>query len=80
MLRSFEPWAHIHHISPTPLLLTVAENDTLCPADIALEGYARAREPKQLHIIPGGHFDAYDRYFERNAGRQVEFLRSTLCA
>ena len=39
--------------------MTVAENDVLCPTDIALETYALAREPKELHILPGGHFDGY---------------------
>ena len=80
-MRGHEPIAHIHHISPTPLLMTVAENDVLTPTDIALEAYGKAREPKQLHIIPGGHFDGYSGFnFERNAGRQTEFLKQTLCA
>lgn len=70
----------VHRISPTPLLMTVAENDVVCPTDIALEAYERAREPKELHIIPGGHFDAYTGFnFQVNADRQVEFLRKTLC-
>lgn len=81
MLRAHEPWAHVHHISPTPLLMTVAENDVLTPTDLALEAYARAREPKQLQILPGGHFDAYSGpNFEKNAGCQTEFLRRALCA
>lgn len=80
-LRAYEPATHIHRIAPTPLLMTVAQNDTLTPADLALGAYARALEPKQLHILPGGHFDAYSgAIFERNAGRQVEFLKDTLCA
>jgi len=79
--REYNPSAHIHHISPTPLLMTVAENDVLTPTDLALEAYSRAREPKELHILPGGHFDGYSgSNFEKNAGRQVEFLKKTLCA
>jgi hypothetical protein len=31
--------------------------------------------------LPGGHFDAYSGpNFEKNAGRQAEFLKKTLCA
>lgn len=79
-LREYNPSAHIHHISPTPLLMTVAENDVLTPTDLALEAYSRALEPKQLHIIPGGHFGAYaGPNFEKNVGVQTEFLRKTLC-
>jgi fermentation-respiration switch protein FrsA (DUF1100 family) len=60
--------------------MTVAENDVLTPTDLALEAYSRALEPKQLHILPGGHFDGYSGpTFEVNAGKQVQFLRETLC-
>lgn len=82
MLRANDPAAHIHRIAPTPLLMTVAENDVLTPTDLALEAYSRAREPKQLHILPeAGHFDGYSgKWFEKNAGTQTDFLRRTLCA
>lgn len=79
-LREYAASAHIHHIAPTPLLMTVAESDVVTPVAFALEAYGRAREPKQLHVLPGGHFDGYSGpNFEKNAGRQVEFLRETLC-
>lgn len=79
--REYNPSANIHRISPTPLLMTVAENDVLTPTDLAIEAYSRAREPKQLHILPGlGHFNAYSGpAFVRNAGTQVEFLKKYLC-
>jgi fermentation-respiration switch protein FrsA (DUF1100 family) len=55
----YSPAANIHFISPTPFMMIVAESDTLTPTDIAIEAYMRAREPKRLAIMPGGHFDAY---------------------
>jgi len=79
--REYEPAAHIAHISPTPLLMTVANNDCLTPTDLALKAYDRALEPKELNILNGEHFDGYSGpHFEGNAGRQVEFLKKTLCA
>ncbi|KAK3623604.1 hypothetical protein LTR22_024332 [Elasticomyces elasticus] len=81
LLRANDPSHMISRISPTPLLMTVAENDVLTPTDISIEAFSRAREPKSLHIIPGGHFDGYTgANFERNAGRQMKFLQETLCA
>ncbi|KAI9680236.1 MAG: hypothetical protein M1822_007235 [Bathelium mastoideum] len=78
--REYNPSANIHRISPTPLLMTVTENDTLTPTDISLAAYARALEPKRLHILPGGHFDAYaGTNFDRNTKAQTEFLREYLC-
>ncbi|KAK6399498.1 hypothetical protein LTR81_025150 [Elasticomyces elasticus] len=59
LLRANDPSHMISRISPTPLLMTVAENDVLTPTDISIEAFSRAREPKSLHIIPGGHFDGY---------------------
>lgn len=55
----YAPGANIQLISPTPLLMIVAQQDVLTPTDLAIEAFGRAREPKQLVIMPGGHFDAY---------------------
>jgi len=77
--RSYNPSANIHHISPTPLLMTVVENDVLMPTDLALEAYAKALEPKELHLLPGGHFGVFGPNYEKTVERQVDFLKRTLC-
>ena len=39
--------------------MTVAENDVLTPVGLALDAYAKAKEPKQLNILRGaGHFES----------------------
>lgn len=58
--------------------MTVAKNDVLTPTDLALEAYSRALEPKKLHMLPGGHFDAYSGpNFQQNASFQAQFLKET---
>lgn len=64
MACEYEPGAHIERISPTPLMMIVACNDVITPTDLALSAYNRALEPKQLVLLPGGHFDAYTASFE----------------
>jgi fermentation-respiration switch protein FrsA (DUF1100 family) len=59
LLMDYEPGAYIERIAPTPLLMVVAAGDYLTPADLALEAYARALEPKRLELLPGPHFGAY---------------------
>ncbi len=59
MLMEYEPEASIDRISPTPFLMVVAAGDVLTPTDLAVAAYERAREPKRLVLLPGGHFDAY---------------------
>ncbi|MCM3847030.1 alpha/beta hydrolase [Pseudonocardia sp. DR1-2] len=59
MLAEYNPVDYIAQISPTPLLLLPARNDVLTPTHLAINAYERAREPKRLEILPGGHFDAY---------------------
>ncbi|KIW17279.1 hypothetical protein PV08_04470 [Exophiala spinifera] len=79
LFRAYEPQQLIDKISPTPLLMTIASGDVLTPADLALGAFARAREPKQLQLLPCGHFEAYSGpLFERNAGTQTEFLKKWL--
>ena len=36
-------------------------------SDEALGAYERAREPKRLTLLPGGHFDAYIKDFEASS-------------
>src|SRR4051795_5245575 len=64
MFTEYEPGAWIQWISPTPLLLVVAQNDHLTVSDLAIAALERAREPKRLALLPGGHFDAYVAGFE----------------
>ncbi|OAP57050.1 hypothetical protein AYL99_09163 [Fonsecaea erecta] len=79
LFRAYEPQQLIDKIAPTPLLMTVASGDVLTPSDLALGAYARAKEPKQLQLLPCGHFEAYSGpYFERNAGTQTEFIKKWL--
>lgn len=66
MLREYEPDSYVHRIAPTPLLVLIAENDVLTPTELALATYQKAREPKKLVMLPGGHFDAYVKGFEQS--------------
>jgi fermentation-respiration switch protein FrsA (DUF1100 family) len=79
MLAEYEPGTYVPRISPTPLLMLVAENDVLTPTELSLAAYETAREPKKLVILPGGHFDAYVKGFDKSmpAARDwfVEHLR-----
>ena len=68
MLSEYEPISYVPAISPTPLLLLPARNDVLTPTSLAIAAYEEAREPKQLRILPGGHFDAYVAGFEVSSG------------
>jgi fermentation-respiration switch protein FrsA (DUF1100 family) len=79
MLTEYEPAGTIDQVSPTPLMMVVGAHDDLAAADLALEAYARALEPKRLVLLRGGHFDAYVNEFDTasTAARDwfVEHLR-----
>lgn len=74
----YEPGAYIKQISPTPLLLIVAVKDHLTVSDLAIAAYERAREPKRLVLVQGGHFDAYVAGFEQSSGPAIEWFRTHL--
>jgi uncharacterized protein len=59
LYRGYEPGAFVAQISPTPLLMITVDNDTTTPTDEILDAYNRAREPKRLKILRGGHCDLY---------------------
>ena len=75
MLMEYEPGSYIDRVSPTPLLMVVAAGDVLTPSDLAIEAYEKAREPKKLVILPGGHFGAYTGPdFELSSGAARDWL------
>jgi uncharacterized protein len=75
----YNPAANIQLISPTPLLMVVAENDHVTPTDLAITAYERALEPKKLVIIRGRHFDAYTGAgLEQSATPAVEWFKQHL--
>jgi fermentation-respiration switch protein FrsA (DUF1100 family) len=80
MFLEYEPGTYLPWISPTPLLLVVAARDHLTVADLALEAFERAREPKRLELLPGGHFDAYVADFERSSGAARDWFVQQLHA
>lgn len=74
MIIEYEPGVYVDRISPTPLLLIIAAKDHAAVADHAFQAYERALEPKQLHILPGGHFDAYVKEFSLASTAACEFF------
>lgn len=79
MFTDYEPGAYISRIAPTPLLVVVAKEDHLTVADLTLAAYEEARQPKQLLVLPGGHFDAYvDEAFALSSATQSAFFKANL--
>ena len=78
MYSEYEPGSFIERIAPTPLLMIVGDRDVVCPTDMALEAFNRAREPKRLELYPGGHFSAYTDQFERAARAAADWFTQHL--
>jgi len=58
-IREYDPTRYIHLIAPTPLLIIGVEQDSLIPATLVAEAYGRARNPKEMLMLPCRHFDVY---------------------
>jgi fermentation-respiration switch protein FrsA (DUF1100 family) len=56
----YDPTGPIHLVSPTPLLMIVAEQDQIIPATLAQAAYERAGEPKELLMLACQHTDVYN--------------------
>jgi fermentation-respiration switch protein FrsA (DUF1100 family) len=50
----YEPGSFVERIATTPLLIVIGDNDVVCPTDLTLDAFNRAREPKRLELYPGG--------------------------
>ena len=74
MFWEYEPGAYIGWISPTPFQMIVAAKDHLTVADLAIEAYERALEPKRLVVRPGPHFSAYAEDFDAVSAAHTEWF------
>jgi uncharacterized protein len=74
MFTEYEPGVYLPWISPTPLLLVVAAGDHLVPSELAIAAFEQARQPKELVILPDGHFDAYVKGFEAASGHARDWF------
>lgn len=76
--RMYEPGIWITRVSPTPLLMVVAVNDTVTVTDLALAAYERALEPKRLQLLPDSHFDPYITQFGQSSAAALVWFREHL--
>jgi hypothetical protein len=74
MFTEYEPASYLPYISPTPLLMLVAFGDHLVSSELATAAYEHAHEPKQLIVLPGGHFDAYVAGFAAASGHARDWF------
>ena len=74
----YEPGTWIARVSPTPLLMIVATHDTVTPTDLALDAYERAHAPKQLSLLPGGHFAPYLSQFSHASSDAIAWFQHHL--
>ncbi|MFG2731553.1 alpha/beta hydrolase [Streptomyces canus] len=76
--RLYEPGAWVARVSPKPLMMIVETGETVVPADIQLAAFERALSPKELVLLPGGHFDAYKVHFDESSGAALSWFRTHL--
>jgi pimeloyl-ACP methyl ester carboxylesterase len=59
-LYGYEPAWYLPNITPTPLLMIAARQDGLTGGNLATAAFETASQPKELVLLPGGHFAAYE--------------------
>jgi dienelactone hydrolase len=74
MFTEYEPGVYLPWISPTPLLMLVAAGDHLVPSELAIAAFDTAHQPRDLVILPGGHFDAYVKGFDVASGQARDWF------
>lgn len=76
--RMYSPGEYIPRVSPTPLLMLVAQHDHIAVTDLALKAYEQALEPKRLVMLKGGHFDPYLAEIPTASREAVDWFRKHL--
>lgn len=80
-LRGYEPGRWVPLVAPTPLLMIVSPMDRLADGQLATEAYQAALHPKKLVLVPGGHFDVYNKSeFDSTSGAARDWFAENLLA
>ena len=74
----YEAMPFVARVSPTPLLMIIADNDTITPTDIALRAFEQALEPKKIVLLQGDHYVPYREAFDRSSGVARDWLAQYL--
>jgi len=74
LFMEYTPEAFLERVAPTPIMMTVADRDNLCVTELQLAAYQRLREPKQLQLLSGNHYVAYEDGHAEASDAQAEFL------
>lgn len=77
-MLDFEPAGWAPYVSPKPMMMIVAREDACTFADVQLQVFAEAREPKRLVMHPGGHFDTYTTHFEATSSAALSWFQEHL--
>lgn len=77
---SYDPAGPIHLISPTPLLMIVAEQDQIIPPLLARTAFERALEPKRYLSLPCTHTAVYntDPFLSQATTAAIDWFREYL--
>jgi len=59
LYSEYEPGSTIERIAPTPLMMILGEKDMVTPTASCVKAFERAGGPKELVMLPGGHYDLY---------------------
>ncbi|MBI3300733.1 MAG: alpha/beta hydrolase [Deltaproteobacteria bacterium] len=77
----YKPEAVVQQIAPRPVLIIGAELDYLVGVEECVSLYEKAREPKQLYILPGlSHYETYSQGFDTVMRLSLELFGQTMAA
>lgn len=75
MSGDYAPIDSISKIKSIPILFIIADHDTICLTDLALEAFEKISSPKKCVMIRGHHFAAYQEQFEVCAKEACEWFK-----
>lgn len=75
----FDPVSMIHMMSPTALLLIVAEKDCFFSPDLIRATYEKVVEPKAMSVFPVRHFEMYSEpWLSKSASVAINWFKKYL--
>lgn len=78
LARNYEPGSYLYRITDVPVLMIIADRDTVTPTDLQRAAFNSLSTEKQLLVVEGDHYSVYRQHFVKTSTAAAEWFASHL--
>ncbi|MDH0127135.1 alpha/beta hydrolase [Brucella pituitosa] len=78
LARNYEPGSYLYRITDVPVLMIIADSDTITPTDLQRAAFTALSTEKKLLVVEGGHYSVYREHFQTTSTAAADWFAAHL--